>query len=288
MTGYGRATGLFEGEGLLIEVSAVNHRFLEPTFRLPYVWNAVEPVLRDTLKQHVSRGKVNINIRRERGAAGHPNFRFDPHVAETYIEASRELAALMSSTDALSLDALMTLDGVFYQEDQEQDLDAVKAALTVLLGEALVQFNTAREREGEALAADLRNQLAAMRDALASIEAQIPAVAQAYEERLQARLAELNTEVGIKEDRLAMELALMAEKTDVNEEVVRLKAHFTHVTALLDSPDPIGRELNFLAQEIQRETNTLGSKLRDIGATKDVLRIKGELEKLREQAQNIE
>lgn len=288
MTGYGRASGAFEGEGIAVELSAVNHRFLECSFRLPYAWNALESALRETVKRQVSRGKVNITVRRERGPAGKPSFRFDPAVAQEYINASRELSSLMNSTGALSLDRLMTLEGVFFQEEEDRDLEVVNAALADVLERALEQFNHTRETEGAALATDIRGQLAAMREALASIEVQLPGIASAYEERLRTRVAELTAEAGMKEDRIALELAMMADKADVHEEVVRLKAHFEHVDDLLNSKEPIGRELNFLAQEIQRESNTLGSKLRDIGVTKEVLRMKIELEKLREQAQNIE
>jgi len=288
MTGYGRAAGVFEGEGITVELSAVNHRFLECSFRLPYAWNALEPALRDMVKRRISRGKLNVTVRRERGPAGKPNFRFDPEVAQEYIGASRELSSLMNSTGALSLDRLMTLEGVFFQEEEDRDLDVVNAALAGVLDRALDQFNATRETEGAALAEDIQRQVAAMREALAAIEAQLPGIATAYEERLRARIAELNAEAGLKEDRIALELAMMADKADIHEEVVRLKVHFEHVDDLLKSKAPIGRELNFLAQEIQRESNTLGSKLRDIGVTKEVLRIKIELEKLREQAQNIE
>ncbi len=288
MTGYGRAAGTFEGEGLTVEVSSVNHRFLECSFRLPYAWNALEPALRETVKRRISRGKLNIAVRRERGPAGKPVFRFDAEVARNYVSASRELADLMNSTNALTLDALMGLDGVFYQQEEDRDLDEINAALADVLGRALDQFDATRANEGRALAADVSGQIASMREALASIEAQLPEIASAYENRLRARMADLNTEAGVKEDRVALELAMMADKADVNEEVVRLKAHFDRIETLLNSTEPIGRELGFLAQEVQREANTLGSKLRDIGVTKDVLRIKIELEKMREQAQNIE
>ena len=252
MTGFGRGSGLVEGETVSVEVSAVNHRFLEPSFRLPYVWNGVEPALRNLLKKRVARGKVNISIRRERGPAGRTAFCYDAGVAKQYIAAARELAGLMSSTDGLSLNALMGMEGVFYPEETTQDLDVVKAELSVVFESALEQFNAAREAEGAVLLEDLAANVSEMRDALAVVEGELPSIAEAYEARLRTRLAELNAEVGLKEERIALEVAMMAEKTDVNEEVVRLKAHYAHVDELLSSNEPLGRELNFLAQEIQR------------------------------------
>lgn len=288
MTGFGRATGTIGEETFAVEVSAVNHRHLECSFRMPGPWAILEPALRDELKRYISRGKINLSIRRERGLYGQQTIHCDEAVARQYIDASRRLAALMSTTEALSLNALVRMDGVFYTHEEAEDIEAVKAALCATVANALEQLNAARAAEGAALAEDIRQRLALMREAVASIEERIPELNGAYAERLRARVQELATETGLTEERLALEVALMADKADVNEEVVRLKVHFTHVDEFLASGEPIGRELNFLSQEIQREVNTLGSKLRDIGVTREVLRIKSELEKLKEQANNIE
>jgi uncharacterized protein (TIGR00255 family) len=288
MTGFGRVSTDIDNESVTIEVNAVNHRFLECSFRLPGIWASLETALRTIVKKHVARGKITVSIRRSRGAVGRPVIQFDEENAKQYIEASRSLAHLMNSTDAMSLDVLVQLDGVFYQEEPEQDLERAKQALADTLSGALSQFNHARSQEGEVLAKDVAERIAEMRDALSVIEARLPELAAAYAKRLHDRVAELNTDVGLPEERLAIEIALMADKMDVNEEVVRLNSHFDQVLNLLKQADPIGRDLNFLAQELQREINTLGSKLRDTDVTREVLRLKAELEKLREQAQNIE
>lgn len=288
MTGFGRATGTVGEETFAVEVSSVNHRHLECSFRTPGAWATLEPVLRDEVKRFLSRGKINLSIRRERGVYGQQTIQCNEEVARQYIDASRRLGALMSTTEALSLDALVRMDGVFYTHEEVEDLDAVKAALCATVGAALEQLNASRVAEGQALADDIRERLAQMREALAAVEARIPELNSAYMERLRARVHELASETGLTEERLALEVALMADKADVNEEVVRLKTHFEHVEEFLGSKEPIGRELNFLGQEIQREVNTLGSKLRDIGVTREVLRMKSELEKLKEQANNIE
>ncbi|MCC6144572.1 MAG: YicC family protein [Candidatus Hydrogenedentes bacterium] len=288
MTGFGRATGELDGEVISLEVTAVNHRFLDCSFRLTNSWSALETVLREVVKSRISRGKLNIYVGRKRGNATRQEVHLDVAVAQQYLDASRQLADLMSTTQALSLDVLAGLEGVFYQDEKEDDLDRVREALERLLIEALDQLNAMRTAEGEALEADVQARIALMRQSLAAIEAELPTLSQQYEERLRNRIRDLGAESGLSEDRLAAELAFLAEKSDVSEEVVRLKAHFDHVLSHLAADTPVGRELNFLAQEIQREVNTLGSKMREESVTREILRMKSELEKLREQVQNVE
>lgn len=288
MTGFGRASGVYADEHFAIEVVSVNHRFLECAIRLPGPWAVLEPALKEHLKGRLSRGKLNVSVRRERGAAGRPAIKCDLKVAEEYVAASRGLVNLMNSTERLSLDTLARLEGVFYQEEEEHDIEQVLAAVTATLDQACDHLETMRKREGEALAADLRERVNEMRAAVAEVETQIPALSEQYENRLRERMGELAQDTSLTQERIALEVAMMADKTAVNEEIVRLKAHLDHTEQLLERPEPIGRELNFVSQEIQREVNTLGSKMRDIGVTREVLRMKSELEKLREQAQNIE
>lgn len=248
----------------------------------------LEPALKDTVKSVIARGKLNIVIRRERSMSSRFQIQCDETVAKQYVDASSKLAEIMHSTEALSLDVLAQLDGVFFQDENPQDIKEVESALKLVLKDALEQLNGRRETEGTALEQDLRARIQAMTEALSSVEAMLPDITAAYEERLRNRVAELSADTDLKEERLALEIALLAEKVDINEEIVRLKAHFDHVDEHLRSNEPIGRELNFLAQEMQREINTLGSKLRDVDVTREVLRMKSELEKFREQIQNVE
>ena len=288
MTGFGKASTEYAGEVVSIEATSVNHRFLDCTMRLPGAWSALEGTLRELVKRRLARGKVNLFFNRKRGATTRQVVCFDAGVARQYVEASRELSAIMETTQAISLDVLAQMEGVFYQQEREDDLDEVQAMLESLLENALEQLNAMRAEEGRRLAEEMLGQLAMMRETLAGVEERLPALGEAYAERLRSRLRELNADAGVTEDRLALELAIMADKADVTEEVVRLKAHFDQVAGHLASDDSSGRELNFIAQEIQREVNTLGSKLRDADVSRDVVRMKAELEKLREQAQNIE
>jgi uncharacterized protein (TIGR00255 family) len=288
MTGFARLTGELGGETVVLEVTAVNHRFLDCSFRLPYAWGALETPLKELVRRQVARGKLNVNVRRAHGPAGRPSIQCDFEVAQQYLDACRELAHRMSTTEALSLNTLVALPGIFQQQEETADLDGVRKSLEVLLGEALAQLNAARDSEGAALAEDVQARTQEMREALAVVEERLPDLTAGYEERLLGRVRDLNVEAGLSQDRLMVEVALLAEKGAVNEEVVRLKAHFDHVGELLASGEPIGRDLDFLCQEIQREVNTLGSKIRDLGVTREVLRMKSQLEKLREQAQNLE
>ncbi len=289
MTGFGKASGELNGVVVSVEVSSVNHRFLDVSVRMPSEWSAVEPVLRELLSKRVSRGKVSVNVNRRRGGEAAQTLRFDADIARRYVEASRELAHLAGNEQSrLTVDALAQLEGVFYFAEEQADLDATKTLLAVLLENAASGLNDMRRTEGAALKTELVARLGTIRAALERVAGRLPEVNRLYEERLRERLRALALEAGIREERLALEAALMAEKGDVTEEAVRLKAHLEHALEIMDSPEPSGRQLNFLTQELQREINTLGSKVRDTAVVRETLDMKAELEKFREQIQNIE
>lgn len=288
MTGFGKASTDFEGECISVEVTSVNHRFLDCTFRTPAAWNALEPDLREVVQEHVARGKLSVFMNRKRGTSARHSVHLDTDVARQYVKAARDLSNVMNTTEALSLDVLAQMEGVFYQEEREDNLDQLRDVVVPLLREAIVHLNEQRSAEGERLINEMQAHVAEMEGVLAGIETRVPELNKAYVERLRTRMQELNIDAAVTEERVALELAVMSDKADVTEEVVRLKSHFVQAGELLGSTEPIGRELNFLAQEMQREINTLGSKLRDIDVARDVVRLKSTLEKLREQAQNIE
>ncbi len=288
MTGFARATATIGGETITIEVSSINHRFLDSSVRLPGQWAMVEPALRATIKKRLTRGKVNLFVRHGRGAGMAPPVRLDRERARQYIDASREIMHLMRSTDALSLNTLITLDGVMTSIEEEPDMEKIEEVLCAALEEALTQLNEMRAREGTALVEALTSHLAALSEKVAQVEAQSEELVAAYQERLRHRMEEINAEVGVKEERLAMEVAVMAERMDVTEELVRLKAHIAHAHEIIATDGAIGRDLNFLTQEMQREVNTLGAKLRGVDTCRNVIDMKCEVEKFREQLQNIE
>jgi len=289
MTGFGKADGEFDGDVISVEVSAVNHRYLDCSLRLPNAWNALEPVLRETVRKHMARGKVYVTVNRKRG----PDSRrqtvvLDGDLARQYIDAARDLVQLSGKMDTLSVDVLAQLEGVFYHEEPEDDLNQVKDALLRVTAQALGRADAMRVTEGESLGEEVAGRVALIREALTALEGRLPELNALYEQRLRTRIEELQGDAELTEERIAIEIALMADKGDVTEEVVRIKTHLDHALELLEKEEPVGRELNFLTQELQREVNTLGSKVRDSAVVKEVLRMKSELERFREQVQNIE
>jgi uncharacterized protein (TIGR00255 family) len=289
MTGFGKASGQLKGDEISVELSTVNHRFLDCTLRLPSSWTALEQPLKGVVKDTLGRGKVYAVVTRKRGAEGGGQaVQFDAEIARSYVDASKELVRIQGTMETLSIDTLIRLDGVVSLSEPEEDLDSVLEFLTKLLGEALAQADQMRQTEGGQLAADIRGRVAGLREILARIEERLPEVRKLYEERLRQRIADLVDDPAVTEERVMLEVAVMAEKSDVTEEVVRLKGHYDHIEELLEAAEPIGRRLDFLAQEIQREMNTLGVKCRDSAISREVLDMKAELEKVREQLQNIE
>lgn len=288
MTGFGKATGVFDGQAITIELSSVNGRYLDCNLRMPPAWSALEPVVKQTVRKHIARGKLNVTVIRRRTESSNRSVRFDPDLAQQYLDASKELSSLLGSYETLSLNVLVELEGVLYQEETDEDIEALEPSLVSVLEAALEKLDGMRLTEGKALEQDVRSRLVSMRATLSSIEARLPELNSAYETRLRTRIRDLNAEAGLTEERIAIEVALMAEKTDVTEEVVRFRTHLDHMEEILASKDSIGRRLDFLTQEIQREVNTLGVKTRDANVAKEVLDLKAETEKIREQIQNIE
>lgn len=288
MTGFGKASCDYAGDTISIELSSVNHRFLDANVRLPLEWASLDSVLRDLVKETLSRGKINISISRKRQNGGPQQFRLDREVAQQYIDAAKELGELLGTNETLSLQTLAHFDRIFGYEEAEEDLENAKQSLLELLRDALGHLNTMRETEGESLARDLLQRVDLLRESVANVEARLPQLNEIHTERLRARVNELSQDTALTEERIALEVIMMAEKGDVTEEIVRLKSHLDHAEELLNSSDPVGRQLNFLAQEVQREINTLGSKVRDTEVVREVLDMKSELERIREQIQNIE
>jgi uncharacterized protein (TIGR00255 family) len=287
MTGFGKAAGSFDGREVTVELVAVNHRYLDASVRLPGSWSMLEPDIKQALRDRLARGKVSVYVSCKR-AHGGATVRFDADVAQQYIETSKELARMVGTMDTISVDTVARLDGVFVQEEPEDDLDQVRSELMGLVEEAVAHLNAMREGEGEALARDVSERIGLLRKLLNGVEDRLPELNKHHESRLRARIDDLKADLSLTEDRVALEVALLAEKADVTEEVVRLKTHLDHMEELLQAADPVGRRLDFLLQELQREVNTLGVKTRDSDVSRTVLEMKAEVEKIREQVQNIE
>jgi len=288
MTGFGKAAGEYDGQTITVEVSAVNSRYLDCNLRMPPAWNALDPIIKQTVRKHIQRGKLTVSVNRKRTMSSAKSVKFDQGIAQQYLDASKELASMIGSYETLPLSVLAQLDGVLYHEEADEDLSAVEPVLVGITEEALSRLDAMRAKEGKALSEDVLLRINLIRNGVTEIETRLPELNALYEERLRTRINELRAETSITDERMALEVALMAEKSDVTEEVVRLKAHLDHLAEILGSKEPSGRKLDFLTQEVHREVNTLGVKTRDANVAKSVIGLKSEVEKMREQIQNIE
>lgn len=284
MTGYGQAAG---AQGLAVDVRTVNHRHLDIACRLPRPWAPLEPEVKAAVARHVRRGRVEIGVRPAGGAEG-GGYGIDIAQAARYVEAVRDLQRATGPSGSLDLAGIMGLPGVVVPEEAAQDADAVRDRLLSALGEALEAAAAMRRDEGAALERAIRGHLEAIREAVGRLEARRPdAVAEAAG-RLKARVEALAAETSVDPARLAQEVALLAERSDVTEELARLESHIDQFARALDAPEAVGRTLDFLLVEMNREANTAGAKCQDAAMSADVVALKGEIEKVREQVQNVE
>lgn len=288
MTGFGKAGKSIDNNEIAVEINTVNHRFLDFGIRLPYSWSSLEPIVRETVKKHIDRGKVSVTVVRKKGQNPCQSIKFDREIASQYAKAADEIGNLLGTDATLTPSVLAQLEGVFYQAEPEEEIEKIKDIVVEALTEALINLKKMRSVEGKALADEIVKRLGLIRESLAVIEQILPELNTRFEDRLRARIVDLGNDLSLTEERIAMEVAIMADKGDVTEEIVRLKAHLNRAEELGSAEEAVGREYNFLTQEIQREINTLGSKVRDTNVIGEVMRMKSELEKIREQVQNIE
>ena len=295
MTAFGRATVTGEGYELTVELRSVNNRYLDLNFRLPRAWAAMEERIKAALSaMGVGRGKVDISVsvtdtRNQSGAA---LLEPDMDAARRYLEAAALLEAELGVRNDLTATRLLTLPGVMVpvKEDAAEDDDAVWAKISPALTEAVTAFLAAREREGARLASDVLSKLEGIRGMVATIADRsaenIAAYRVRFEERLRAALGE--TGATFDENRVITECAIYADRVAIDEELVRLASHFDALEGLFTSDEAVGRKIDFMLQETNREINTIGSKCSDAAMAQTVAEVKSELEKIREQIQNIE
>ena len=295
MTAFGRATVAGEGYELTVELRSVNNRYLDLNFRLPRAWAAQEERIKATLSaMGVSRGKVDfsVSLTDTRAQSGAALLEPDLDAARRYLEAARVFEAELGVKNDLSATRLLTLPGVMVpvKEDTAEDDDAVWEKLSPAVTEAVTAFLAAREREGARLAADVLGKLTGIRALVATIAARsaenVAAYRVRFEERLRAALGE--TGATFDENRVITECAVYADRVAIDEELVRLASHFDALEGLFKSSDAVGRKIDFMLQETNREINTIGSKCSDAAMAQTVAEVKSELEKIREQIQNIE
>lgn len=289
MTGFGAGRGQARGETLSVEVRAVNGKFCEVKPRLPRELAALEGELVRVVKARLSRGAIDVSVRREGAVAGRSAVpRVDLPLAAAYAKVLRELKQELSLAGEPTLHELIALPGVLGLAEEPPDLPAATEALGTALDAALSALEQMRAREGEALARDLAARFDAIERGAAAIRALEPQVLEGYRDRLAGRVAELSRGVAVDPQRLAQEVAFFADRTDVAEELTRLQSHLGQLRALLSGGAPAGRKLEFLVQETHREVNTLGSKSQHAAISAQVVEMKAELERVREQIQNVE
>lgn len=288
MTGYGRAIQTVEGREITVEIRSVNNRYLDCSVKLPRLFSFAEDAVKQKVKEYVTRGKVDVYISVGACAEGGISISINRPVLEGYLAAMQEIAAQYKVKDDISVNSLSRLPDVFTVDKAQEDEDALKAGLVSVTEQALQAYDAMRKTEGAALEADLRAKAANILTLVQAVEARSPVTVAEYRARLKAKMQEVLETASIDEARILTEVAIFADKVAVDEETVRLRSHLQQLLTMLSASEPIGKKLDFLMQEMNREANTIGSKGNDIEQARTVVEIKAELEKIREQMQNIE
>ncbi|MGM9557400.1 MAG: YicC/YloC family endoribonuclease [Oscillospiraceae bacterium] len=288
MTGYGRAVTAVHGREFTVEIRSVNNRYLDVGVKLPRVFSFAEDSVKARVKQEISRGKVDVFISVNTAEGGDVQISLNRPLVEGYLSAMRALASDYGVQDDISVTALSRFSDVFLVEKQPEDEQQLTGDILCAVDEALEKFSAMRAAEGAALEADLRSRAATILSLVEKVEARSPVTLAEYRARLTQKMQEVLQSTSIDESRILQEAAIYADKIAVDEETVRLRSHLSQLDAMLTGGGAIGRKLDFLLQEFNREANTIGSKGNDIEQARTVVEIKAELEKIREQTQNIE
>lgn len=290
MTGYGRGEQSFDGIQITVELRAVNNRYLDCTVKAPRAYIFAEEAVKAKVQSAVGRGKVDVFVTLVRSGGDAMVVTVNEELAKSYIDALARLCDLGGGKVRREYDPtdLARFPDVLTVEKQEEDAEQVKGQLLAVLDAALADFNSMRAREGERLCADILGRADAIEGLLGEIEERSPQTVDDYRARLEAKMREVLQNTQIDESRLLTEAAIFADKVAVDEETVRLHSHLGQLRELLGAGGAVGRKLDFLIQEFNREANTIGSKCSDIEITRRVVDMKAEIEKIREQVQNLE
>lgn len=287
MTGYGRAVASAGDRTATVEVRSVNHRFLDLSVRLPRSLAGLEDRVRSTVQERIQRGRVEIFVTVEDHAPGDRRVKIDRGLLLALRAALEEARDVLGTSEPIQLAHVLGFPDVLQVEEPAADLDGWWAVVRPALVEALHGVAAMRAREGQALAADIVARLGRLHAIAQQVSGRAPRVVQEAATRLEQRLAELAPQ-GIDPQRLAQEVAIIADRCDISEELARIDSHLRQLQSLTDQPGPVGRKMDFLVQELHREWNTIGSKASDAQISQWVVEAKAELEKVREQVQNIE
>lgn len=288
MTGYGRARRTLEKRDITVEVRSVNNRYLDCGVKLPRAFVFVEDAVRKHVQQAVSRGKVDVLFTIDSTGADTAKVTVDFRLAQSYAEALRSLAGLCGTEAKLTPETLARFPDVLSVTKAEEDLDALGADVCRVLDEALAAYNAMRSAEGEKLAADIFGRLDAIDTLTRKVEERSPETVAEYRRKLTSRMEEVLQSASIDPQRILTEAAIFSDKVAVDEETVRLRSHTAQLREMLRSDEPMGRKMDFLIQEVNREANTIGSKCCDVSIAQVAVDLKAEVEKIREQVQNVE
>ena len=288
MTGFGRAEVSNDQYRLSVEVKSVNSRFLDLSIKMPKKFNALEAPIRNTVKEYISRGKVDLFITYESFSEKGKALRLDLPLAKEYLESMRTLVNTLGIEDDVKVTHLASLPDVLVLSEESEDDDALWESLKPSLIGALERFSETRVMEGENLQKDLLGKLSEMEAIVNRIDERSPEIMAAYEARLRAKVSELLEGTGIDEARIVQEVTIYSDKICTDEERVRLHSHIKNMRTKLQNGGLVGRELDFVAQEMNREANTTLSKANDLIVSEDAIGLKTLIEKIREQIQNLE
>jgi uncharacterized protein (TIGR00255 family) len=288
MTGYGRGEWQGDGKKLEVEIKSVNHRYCDIFLRLPRNLNPLETQAKNFLRQRISRGRVEVFVKAEESALAGQRLELDLDLARDYHTALKTLQENLGIPGQVQLETLAGFRDIFARKEVEPDLEKEWEFLRAALEGALSGLETMRLDEGLKLKEDFLARLSAIEKSAQEIEEKAPLALRASRDRLALRVQELSGALQIDEARLAQEVAFLADRSDITEELVRIRSHLAQFRDLVNRPEPAGRKLDFLLQEINREANTIGSKANDAAIAHVVVEIKSELEKVREQIQNVE
>lgn len=288
MTGYGRARQERNGRNITVEVRSVNNRYLDCTVKMPRAYIFAEDAMKALVQKYISRGKVDVFVTVDAVTADQTVVQVNEPLARSYYQALSRLREMFSLEDELSADTLARFPDVLAVTKAEEDLEMISADICAVLEEALTAHRQMRSVEGEKLFSDIAGRADTIESVVAKVEERSPQTVSEYRARLEAKMREVLQSTTIDESRILTEAAIFADKIAVDEETVRLRSHLSQLRTMLSGDEPVGRKLDFLIQEVNRECNTIGSKCNDLTIARDVVNMKAEVEKIREQVQNIE
>ena len=288
MTGYGSAKGAVEGLEISVELKSVNNRYLDASVRLPRSFLFAEEMVKSCVQKHISRGKVDVFVSVNSANAGDMVVQVNEALLKGYVEAVRHIAAEYGLSDELSAVNAAKFPDVLNVEKKDVDAEAISAGMAEIVEAALRDFDAMRLREGEKLRDDVLARLETISALVSTVEEKAPETVAAYRKRLETKMAEVLGSAGIDENRILTEAAIFADRIAVDEETVRLRSHMAQLRGMINGDSPTGRKIDFLIQEFNREANTIGSKCQNSEIAHVVVDLKSEIEKIREQIQNIE